>query len=86
LGINLLFRSKCLIHLFADYKDYVIELLKKVITVSVETMKIVKEMESKEAKDVILIKKNNLTLNPSPYQGEGDIESFSFERRRVEMR
>jgi predicted helicase len=30
---------------FADYKEYVIELLKKVTTVSVETMKIIREME-----------------------------------------
>lgn len=30
---------------FADYKDQVIELLKKVTTVSVETMKIIREME-----------------------------------------
>ena len=30
---------------FADYKDHVMELIKKVITVSVETMKIIKEME-----------------------------------------
>ncbi|HEY8690275.1 MAG TPA: type ISP restriction/modification enzyme, partial [Chitinophagaceae bacterium] len=30
---------------FADYKDKVIDLLKRVCTVSVETMKIVKEME-----------------------------------------
>ena len=29
---------------FADYKEHVIELLKKVCTVSVETMKIIKEM------------------------------------------
>jgi predicted helicase len=32
---------------FADYKKEVIELLKKVCTVSVETMKIVREMERK---------------------------------------
>ncbi len=30
---------------FADYKDHVIELIKKVTTVSVETMKIIREME-----------------------------------------
>lgn len=30
---------------FADYKDHVIDLLKRVCTVSVETMKIIKEME-----------------------------------------
>ncbi len=30
---------------FADYKEQVIELLKKVTTVSVETMKIIREME-----------------------------------------
>jgi predicted helicase len=30
---------------FADYKDQVIDLIKRVCTVSVETMKIVKEME-----------------------------------------
>jgi predicted helicase len=30
---------------FADYKEQVIELLLKVCTVSVETMKIIKEME-----------------------------------------
>ena len=30
---------------FADYKDHVIDLLKRVCTVSVETMKIVGEME-----------------------------------------
>lgn len=30
---------------FADYKDKVIDLLKRVCTVSVETMKIIKEME-----------------------------------------
>ena len=30
---------------FADYKDPVIELIKKVTTVRVETMKIIKEME-----------------------------------------
>lgn len=32
-------------YLFADYKDKVIDLLKRVCTVSVETMKVVKEME-----------------------------------------
>jgi predicted helicase len=31
---------------FADYKDHVIDLLKRVCTVSVETMKIIGEMES----------------------------------------
>ena len=31
---------------FADYKDHVIELIKKVTTVSVETMKIIREMEN----------------------------------------
>jgi predicted helicase len=31
---------------FAEYKDHVIELIKKVTTVSVETIKIIKEMES----------------------------------------
>lgn len=31
---------------FADYKDHVIDLLKRVCTVSVETMKIIREMES----------------------------------------
>jgi predicted helicase len=30
---------------FSDYKEHVIELLKKVTTVSVETMKIIREME-----------------------------------------
>jgi predicted helicase len=30
---------------FADYKEEVIDLLKRVCTVSVETMKIIKEME-----------------------------------------
>ena len=30
---------------FADYKEYVIDLLKRVCTVSVETMKVVREME-----------------------------------------
>ena len=33
---------------FADYKEQVIELLKKVTTVSVETMKIVREMEKEK--------------------------------------
>ncbi len=30
---------------FADYKEHVIDLLKRVCTVSVETMKIIREME-----------------------------------------
>ena len=33
---------------FADYKEYVIELLKKVTTVSVETMKIIREIEKEK--------------------------------------
>lgn len=33
---------------FADYKEHVIELLKKVTTVSVETMKVVREMEKEK--------------------------------------
>lgn len=33
---------------FADYKDHVIDLLKRVCTVSVETMKVVREMEGEE--------------------------------------
>ena len=35
---------------FADYKDTVIDLLKRVTTVSVETIKIIKEMEKLEDK------------------------------------
>ena len=31
---------------FADYKDHVIDLLKRVCTVSIETMKIIDEMKS----------------------------------------
>lgn len=38
---------------FADYKENVIELLQKITTVSVETMKIIREMES----DINQIKK-----------------------------
>jgi predicted helicase len=33
---------------FADYKEHIIELLKKVTTVSVETMKIIREMEKEK--------------------------------------
>jgi len=32
----------------ADYKEHVIELIKKITTVSVETMKIIREMESEK--------------------------------------
>ena len=34
---------------FADYKDHVIDLIKRVITVSVKTMQIVKQMETEES-------------------------------------
>ncbi|MCX6257781.1 MAG: hypothetical protein NTW49_07805 [Bacteroidia bacterium] len=34
---------------FAGYKDHVIDLLKRVCTVSVETMKIMREMEKRAA-------------------------------------
>jgi len=34
---------------FADYKEQVIELLKKVTTVSVETMKVIWEMEKEKS-------------------------------------
>ena len=38
---------------FADYKDQVIDLLKRVCTVSVETVKIVREMEKVESNQII---------------------------------
>jgi len=33
---------------FADHKDEVIELLRKITTVSIQTMKIISQMESEE--------------------------------------
>lgn len=41
---------------FADYKEHVIELLKKICTVSVETVKIIREMEKVRSPVVITTK------------------------------
>ena len=42
---------------FSEYKEHVIDLLKKVCTVSVETMKVVKEMEAVEVIEKVKVKK-----------------------------
>ena len=46
---DLTIKEKFNTYKFADYKDHVIDLLKRVVTVSVKTMEIVKQMETEES-------------------------------------